>query len=213
MTRKLPKAMAQTFDDIRRQRDVAPGGAKATASARDKRRKTPKGAAKAAKVERKAAPPPPPPPAAEPVAPDAADELRRARAGQTVERFAAYSAVGSVIPFPLVDTFSVVLLIVSMVKSLADLYEAPFNRNRTRAAVAGLVGGIGQAGLGSAVTTSLLKLTPGANMIGYAVSSAAAALLTRTMGRAFILHFETGGTALEFDPATLRAHFERSRAP
>lgn len=213
MTKKLPKAMAETFDDIRLQRDAAPKGeskGRAGTASTGKRRAAPKGAAKA-EAKRKAPPPPPSPP--EPAAAsDADDELRRARAGQTVERYAAYSAVGSVVPIPLVDTFSVVLLIVAMIKSLADLYEAPFDRSRVRAAVAGLLGGVGQAGVGSAVTASLVKLTPGANMVGAAFSSAASAVLTRTIGRAFILHFETGGTALEFDPAALRAHFERSRA-
>ncbi|WP_316978810.1 DUF697 domain-containing protein [Shumkonia mesophila] len=204
MSKKLPKATAQTFDDIRLQRDAQPKGAAGTRAktAATKRRATAKGAARPEPVKST-----PPAPAAE-----AARELREARAGQIVERFTAYSAVGSIIPIPLVDTLSVVLLIVAMVKSLADLYEAPFSRDRVRAAVAGVLGGAGQAGVGSAITAWLIKLTPGANMVGAAASSAASAVLTRTIGRAFVLHFETGGTALEFDAAVLRAHFERVRA-
>jgi len=204
MSKKLPKATAQTFDDIRLQRDAQPKGAAGTRAktAATRRRATAKGAARPEPVKST-----PPTPAAE-----AARELRQARAGQIVERFTAYSAVGSIIPIPLVDTLSVVLLIVAMVKSLADLYEAPFSRDRVRAAVAGVLGGAGQAGVGSAITAWLIKLTPGANMVGAAASSAASAVLTRTIGRAFVLHFETGGTALEFDAAVLRAHFERVRA-
>ncbi len=205
MSKKLPKATDQTFDDIRLHRDAPPKGAAGTSAktaSATKRRATAKGVARPEPVKS-----PPPPPAIE-----AACELRRARAGQIVERYTAYSAIGSIIPIPLVDTLSVVLLIVTMVKSLADLYEAPFNRDRVRAAVAGVAGGAGQAGVGSTITASLVKLTPGANMIGAAASSAASALLTRTIGRAFVLHFETGGTALEFNPAILRAHFERVRA-
>lgn len=205
MSKKLPKATAQTFDDIRLHRDAPPKGAavtRAKTAAAAKRRATAKGATRPEPVKS-----PPPPPAA-----TAAFELRRARAGQIVERYTAYSAVGSVIPVPLLDTLSVVLLIVSMVNSLANLYEVPFSRDRVRAAIAGVMGGAGQAGVGSTITASLIKLTPGANMIGSAASSAASALLTRTIGRAFILHFETGGTALEFNPAVLRAHFERARA-
>ncbi|MBE0531155.1 MAG: DUF697 domain-containing protein [Rhodospirillales bacterium] len=208
MSKKLPKATAQTFDDIRLQRDAQPKGAtKGKPAAATKRRPTAKRDAGPTPVKS-----PPPPFEAKAVDVEVAGELRRARAGQIVERYTAYSAVGSIIPIPLVDTLSVVLLIVSMIKSLAGLYEAPFNRDRVRAAVAGVLGGAGQAGVGSAITASLVKLTPGANMIGAAASSATSALLTRTIGRAFILHFETGGTALEFDAAVLRAHFERSRA-
>lgn len=204
MSKKLPKATAQTFDDIRLQRDAQPKGAAGTRArtAATRRRAAAKGAARPEPVKST-----PPAPAAE-----AARELRQARAGQIVERFTAYSAVGSIIPIPLVDTLSVVLLIVAMVKSLADLYEAPFSRDRVRAAVAGVLGGAGQAGVGSAITAWLIKLTPGANMVGAAASSAASAVLTRTIGRAFVLHFETGGTALEFDASVLRSHFERVRA-
>ncbi len=209
MSKKLPKATAQTFDDIRLQRKARPTGtAKSSTNpaAATKRRAATKRDDSPQPVKS-----PLPTPAVEVVGIDGHRELRRARAGQIVERYTAYSAVGSVIPVPLLDTLSVVLLIVSMVKSLAGLYEAPFSRDRVRAAVAGVMGGAGQAGVGSAITASLIKLTPGANMIGAAASSAASALLTRTLGRAFILHFETGGTALEFDAAVLRAHFEAGR--
>lgn len=203
MTKKLPKATAQTFDDIRRQHDDAQPAKTATASPRKRRPASVKAAGKA-RTE--------PPPAVETAIDETIAELRRARAGQIVERFTAYSAVGSIVPIPVIDTLSVVLLIVSMVKSLAGLYETPFNRDQVRAAVAGVIGGAGQAGVGTAITASLAKWVPGANLVGIAASSAASAVLTRTIGRAFILHFETGGTALKFDPAILRGHFQQSRA-
>jgi|GEM_PF-3195915 uncharacterized protein (DUF697 family) len=207
MSKKLPKATDQTLDDIRLQRDFKPkDNAKAKTAAADRRQSS----AKRAADPKRAAPPPPR--ATEPAGVDLASELRRARAAEIVERYTAYSAVGGIIPLPLVDTLSVVLLIISMIKTLARLYEVPFDQNRTRAAVAGLLGGAGQAGVGSMITASLLKVTPGANMVGAAASSAASAVLTRIIGGVFILHFETGGTALAFDPAALRAHFARARA-
>lgn len=209
MSKKLPKATAQTLDDIRRERDGeakgAPEGRAGTASAA-KRRASPKSGGGA---KREA---PPPPPGAASTDADPAMELRQARAGQIVERFTAYSAVGSIIPLPLLDIGGVVLLNIAMVKALAKHYEAPFDVNRVRAAVAGLIGGLGQAGVGTLVTASLAKATPGAAAVGAAASSAASALLTRTIGRAFLLHFETGGTALAFDAAALRGYFERVRA-
>ena len=203
MIKKLPKATAETFDDIRRQRDDAPPAKTATATTRKRRPPAVKQAPKTRTEPR--------PPADERDGEDTAGELRRARAGQIVERFTAYSAVGSIVPIPIIDTLSVVLLIVSMVKSLAGLYQTPFNRDQVRAAVAGVIGGAGQAGVGTAITASLTKWVPGANLVGIAASSAASAVLTRMIGNAFVLHFETGGTALTFDPAILRGHFEQNR--
>lgn len=204
MIKKLPKATAQTFDDIRRERDTTKPAKAAKPSARRRR----PASAKAGDESRTEAPPPPPA-AAEPES--RAAELRQARAGRTVERYAAYSAVSSIVPIPLLDTLGVVWLIVLMVKSLAELYDSPFDRDRVRAVVAGLIGGVGQAGAGTVVTASLVKLTPGANAVGAAASSAASLVLTRAIGQAFVLHFETGGSALDLDPATLRVYFDQFR--
>lgn len=231
MTRKLPKATSQTFDEIRhesagsseapdkkprrRPRPSSPHRPKATA-AKTKRadRTTAATAAAAVAAETKTAD------QATAATADAADrspnselatEYRRSRAREIVGRFTTYSAVGGFLPIPFVDTFSVMASIVRMVQLLAKLYDVPFHRDRTRAAVAALVGGFGQAGAGAVTTTALLKSVPGPNLYGSAMSSIASAVLTRAMGRAFILHFETGGTALEFDPATLAKYFRESR--
>lgn len=207
MIKKLPKATAQTFDDIRLGRDDArPIQAEAKKTSARRPRQASARAAGAGRTET-----PSPSPGPDRAKANGSIELRRAHAGQIVERYTAYSAVGSVIPIPLIDTLGVVMLNVSMVNALARLYETPFRRDRVRAAIAGLIGGAGQAGVGSVITLSLTKWVPGANLIGAAASSAASAALTRTIGQAFVLHFETGGTALKFDPATLRAHFERYR--
>ncbi len=61
-------------------------------------------------------------------------------------------------------------------------------------------------------TVSLMKVVPGTQVVSMAVSSIASAAVTRAMGRAFILHFETGGTALEFDPVALQTFFEKERS-
>jgi uncharacterized protein (DUF697 family) len=188
MSRKLPKATAETLDDIRRD-----------------------------------APPAPEPPAAGPVAPEPAREvpaafpgegesvaLRRARAGEIVERHTAYAAVGGLLPLPLLDTLSVMATVALMIQAVAELYGQPVRRERARVLAASLAGGIGQAGAGSATASALAKWVPGANAVGMVVSSVAAAALTRSIGRAFILHFETGGTALQFDAEALRAYFAAS---
>lgn len=216
MTRKLPKATAETFDDIRRE-----SAASLETPDKSPRRAPPRQRkAAAAKAER--------PAAAEAEATagpemsataaggpssgsDLETEFRRSRAREIVGRFTTFSAVGGILPLPFVDTLSVMASMVRMVKSLAELYGVPFRRDRTRAVVAALIAGFGQAGAGAVTTTALLKAVPGPNLYGSAMASIAAAVLTRTLGRAFILHFETGGTALEFDPASLATFFRRSR--
>jgi uncharacterized protein (DUF697 family) len=115
-----------------------------------------------------------------------------------VERHAAYSAVGGIIPLPLANVASVTALIVRMVKALSDHYRVPFERARARAIVIGLMGGAMPTGFGVVTTTSLLHLVPGANLIGLAVCSVTAAACTRSIGRIFVEHFESGATLVEF---------------
>ena len=138
--------------------------------------------------------------------------LQRSRAETIIERHTTYGAIGGVIPLPIIDMLSVTAVVVSMVDKLAKLYGVPFRRDKTRAVVAGLIAGVGQASAGAATTAALFKTVPGAQLVGCAMASIASAVLVRALGRAFILHFETGGTALVFDPARLRAYFDQERA-
>jgi uncharacterized protein (DUF697 family) len=128
-----------------------------------------------------------------PAEPDAAQRL--AWAHDIVQRHAAYSVVGGIIPLPIVNFASVATINVRMVKMLGELYDVPFERDRARAMVIGLMGGIMPTGVGALTTSTLLNILPGANLIGLAMSSVTAAACTRGIGRIFVEHFESGATA------------------
>ncbi|PWT88396.1 MAG: hypothetical protein C5B56_08810 [Proteobacteria bacterium] len=127
---------------------------------------------------------------------DAARRLSQARA--IVERHATYSAIGGIIPLPIVNVGSVTTVIVRMVKSLSDLYGIPFERDRARGIVLGLMGGAMPTGLAAVTTSTLLYVIPGSNLVGLAVSSIAAAACTRSIGRIFVERFESGTTLKDF---------------
>jgi uncharacterized protein (DUF697 family) len=117
---------------------------------------------------------------------------RRSLARRIVERHAAYSAVGGIIPVPIANVASITAVIVRMVKVLSDLYGVPFQRDRARAMVVGLMGGAMPTGLAAVTASTLVYIVPGSNLIGLAVSSIAAIACTRGIGRIFIEHFESG---------------------
>ncbi|MBS1164047.1 MAG: GTPase protein [Proteobacteria bacterium] len=192
MSRKLPKATAETLDEIRRQ--VAPPP-------------DPLDDLPPLQAEVSALPAPRPGIVAPAAVGITATALRQAQAGEIVERHAAYAAIGGLIPLPVFDSIGVMATIVLMIQRLAKLYGEPMRRDRAKALVAGLAGGIGQAGAGSMAAVALSKFIPGANVAALMASSAAAAAATRVIGRAFVLHFETGGTALTFNEAAIRTYF------
>jgi uncharacterized protein (DUF697 family) len=127
-----------------------------------------------------------------------AAERRRATALAIVDRHAAYSAVGGIIPLPLANFAGVTTVNVRMVKVLSDHYGVPFERDRARAIVVGLVGGAMPTGVAAVTTSALLYILPPSALIGLAVSSITAATFTRSAGRIFIEHFESGATLDDF---------------
>ena len=119
---------------------------------------------------------------------------RRSQANSIVERHAAYAAVGGIIPVPIANVASITAVIVRMVKLLSDLYGIPFERDRARAIVVGLMGGAMPTGLGAVTTSTLFYVVPGSGLVGLAVSSIAAVACTRSIGRIFVEHFESGSS-------------------
>jgi uncharacterized protein (DUF697 family) len=119
-----------------------------------------------------------------------------------VERFATYAAVGGFMPLPIVNFSSVAAIIVRMVKVLSDHYGVPFQRDRARAIVAGLMAGAAPTGLGAVAASTLSIFVPGGLFLGMAVSSVTATACTRTIGRIFVEHYESGATLFDFPPPT-----------
>lgn len=125
-------------------------------------------------------------------------ERRHWQARAIVERHANYSAVGGFIPLPIVNIAGITAIILRMVKSLSNLYGVPFERNRARAIITGLIGGLTPATLSALTASSLLMIVPGSNLLGLAVSSVTASTCTRRIGWIFIDHFESGTSLLDF---------------
>jgi uncharacterized protein (DUF697 family) len=131
---------------------------------------------------------------AAPTGADLAAARRLSRAHAIVQRHAAYAAVGGIIPLPIVNVASITTVIVRMVKVLSDLYGVPFERDRARAIVIGMMGGAMPTGLAAVTTSTLVYIVPGSALIGLAVSSIAAVACTRGIGRVFVEHYESGAT-------------------
>jgi uncharacterized protein (DUF697 family) len=116
---------------------------------------------------------------------------RRARARSIVERHKTFAAVGGLFPLPIVNVAGVTAVILRMVKQLSDLYGVPFERDRTRSLVVGLVGGAVPTGLGTATASTLALVLPAHALVGLGVSAITAGAMTRGIGLVFLDHFES----------------------
>lgn len=144
-------------------------------------------------------------------APSEKPEDRSAHAIKLVERFAMWSGAGGLVPVPLVGLVAVGALQLQMLRRLSQIYNVPFADNRGKALISSLAGAVipASAGLGA---SELLKAIPVVGtVIGALISPTLAAGLTYAIGKAFIQHFETGGTLFDFNPPDYREFLRGQR--
>jgi uncharacterized protein (DUF697 family) len=125
-------------------------------------------------------------------------------ASKLVNRFAVWSGVAGLIPVPVVDVLAVGGLQVQMLRRISQLYDVPFSENRGKALIAALGGALipATSGIGAA---SALKAVPFfGTLAGGIVMPMLSAGATYAIGKAFIEHFTSGGTLLDFNPPDYR---------
>jgi uncharacterized protein (DUF697 family) len=129
---------------------------------------------------------------------------RRAIAVKLVERFALWSGAAGLIPVPFVDLAAVGGVQIQMLRRISQIYGVPFSANSGKALIASLAGSMipASSGIGAA---SIFKSVP---VIGMAISGLVMPVLsagaTYAIGMAFIEHFTSGGTLLDFNPRDYR---------
>jgi len=116
---------------------------------------------------------------------------RRALAHKIVARHKNYAAAGGLVPLPVVNIATVTAVNLRMVQKLSALYQVPFERDRTRSLIVGLIGGAVPTAAGTATTTTLMWIVPGGLIWGMGVSAITAGALTRGIGHVFIESFES----------------------
>ena len=142
--------------------------------------------------------------AALPVVTETPPDSRRASAVKLVERFSLLSGAAGLIPVPLVDLAAIGGLQIQMLHLISKIYGVPFAKNRGKALIASLAGSMipASSGIGAA---SIVKSVP---IVGTAISAIAMPVLsagaTYAIGMAFIQHFATGGTLLDFNARDYR---------
>lgn len=129
---------------------------------------------------------------------------RRAEAVKVVERFSLWSGVAGLIPVPFADMAAVGGVQIQMLRRLSRIYDVPFSANRGKVLIAGIGGSIIPASSGIGVA-SVMKGMP---ILGTTVAAVAMPALsagaTYAIGMAFIQHFISGGTLLDFNPPDYR---------
>jgi uncharacterized protein (DUF697 family) len=121
--------------------------------------------------------------------------VRGEKARQIAHSYVGWAVGAGLIPFPLVDVGTLVVLQVKMLTEIAELYEVPLERERARTLVMSTVGSLASQGIALAGIPTLLKFIPGlGTLLGIAAMPAAAAASILALAEIFIRHIETHGS-------------------
>ncbi len=135
------------------------------------------------------------------------DAQRLEEANNFVRRRMFWSAGVGLVPLPLVDLVALTAMQIDMVRVLAKNYDVPFRRDAVKSIVSGLLGGVVPVSM-APTFGSVLKAVPiiGAPL-GILSTSILGGAATYAIGKVFIMHFEAGGTILDFDPDAMNDYF------
>jgi uncharacterized protein (DUF697 family) len=131
-------------------------------------------------------------------------EIRTKHADTIIRNHVIWSMGAGLIPVLIADIFAVSALQLDMIRQLCKVYDIDFKETQGKAIVTSLTGST-LARLGA---RSVIKLIPGVgSLIGGVAVSVFAGSSTYALGEVFKLHFETGGTVLDFDPDRLKKKY------
>lgn len=126
-----------------------------------------------------------------------------AEANKITNRRTLYAAGIGLIPFPAVDAALVLGVQVWMIRDIAKAYDVEFKEQIVRSLITTLVGNVAVVGG--------IKLIPGVGtFVGGFATALSAGAATYALGRVFTLHFNQGGTLLDFDPISSREYFQNA---
>jgi len=112
------------------------------------------------------------------------------------------------VPIPVVDVVGLMAIQLKLVHGLANHYDVKFSEHLGKSLITSLIGGALPISATMAAA-SLVKAIPGVgSLIGGASVAVLGGAVTYGVGRVFMLHFESGGTLLDFNPASMRELFQ-----
>ena len=142
--------------------------------------------------------------------PGNASTARLQQASEITRRNVLWALGAGVVPFPVADVLAVMAVQVKLLREFSVLYGVKFSEGAAKKLAATLLSSIGIVGIGSAIGGSLAKLIPGiGTALGLVSVPLFAGMVTHATGKVFTMHFESGGTLLDFDPRAMHDYFKQ----
>ena len=128
---------------------------------------------------------------------------------EIVSLYSKIAAAAGVLPGGLLNFAAILAVQVTMVWRIAKVFGHDESKDRVRGSVLSLIGSVIPTGIGhgTALAVASIPAALAGAVIYFVATPVLAYALTRAVGNAFIMHFESGGTLLTFDPKAFGDHF------
>lgn len=133
---------------------------------------------------------------------------RLAAAESLVDTHSLLAAGAGFVPVPGLDLATMSASQLWLLRRLSHLYNVPFTEDLARKLVASLLAGFIPLQLAGPASSAVKWIPVVGPLLGGVALVGLGGAVTYAIGRAFIQHFETGGTMLTFEPQKVRAYFE-----
>lgn len=143
---------------------------------------------------------------------------RLAEAARIISSASKWSLATGLIPVPVIDLAALGALQGKMVTDLSKLYGQNLSKNAVRGVVSVLLGALVPGGVATFAGNTVARSLPGiGTIVGIMSFGGLGAAATYAIGKAFVRHYEGGGSFSSFDPkaieADLIAEFAKAAKP
>jgi uncharacterized protein (DUF697 family) len=127
----------------------------------------------------------------------------------TVNLYSKIAAGVGLLPGGLLNYGGILAVQVSMVWRIAKHFDRTEGRDQIRGSVLSLIGSAVPTviGHGAGAAVAAIPAVIAGTLVYFLVTPVLAYAMTRAVGNAFIMHFESGGTLLTFDPKAFSEYF------
>jgi len=140
-------------------------------------------------------------------------ESAQDRAARSISSSVRWAAAASVIPVPYLDLVSLGAVQLSMVNDITKAYGHEPKSEVTRGLISALLGTLAPSAVSGALVGSSLKIVPfSGSILGSVGLAAFGSAATYAIGKAFVRHFEGGGTIDDFSVESVKGDLKRDFA-
>jgi len=131
------------------------------------------------------------------------------KAVDIINLYSKIAAVVGLLPGNILNFAAILAVMVTMVWRIAATFGHREGKDRIKGSIMALMGAVIPTGVGHGIAAIVLAIPAviAGSVLYFLVTPVLAYALTKAVGNTFVMHFESGGTLLNFDPKAFQEYF------